>query len=425
MKNMSLDLQILEVKDVRFGETTFFCDGLLTVNKEELLEACSDRHLVNYRAEVVYPGESARIIPVKDVIEPRCKTDSGEFYPGILGGFEQVGEGKTTVLRGCNVVTAGQIVFYQEGLIDMSGPGADYCIFSKTINVVVMADPVDGLGHAEHETAVRMMGLKAAHYLAKAVKETPADKVEHYELPPVDPAKKLPRIAYVSMVLAQGLLHDNYVYGINASRLHTMFMSPMEYMDGAVVSGNCVTASCKTMTYDHCNNPAILELMKRHGKDLEFVGVITSPITASLGDKNRGVMGCMLTARQVGVDAMFIGYEGGGNPESDIMMLCAKAEKWGIKTVMMCHENAGWDGVNPGLAMVTPEADAVVAVGNNNERIILPPMDRIVGDLESIKLLAGAPASPLYPDGSILTTLSTIIASTSNIGILNLGCLTY
>lgn len=64
----------------------------------------------------------------------------------------------------------------------------------------------------------------------------------------------------------------------------------MEYMDGAVVSGNCVTASCKTMTYDHCNNPAILELMKRHGKDLEFVGVITSPITASLGDKNRGVI---------------------------------------------------------------------------------------------------------------------------------------
>ena len=228
MKNMSLDLQILEVKDVQFGEVTSFRNGLLTIKKDDLLEACFDRHLVNYRVEIVFPGESARIIPVKDVIEPRCKTDSGEFYPGILGGFDQVGEGSTTVLRGCNVVTAGQIVFYQEGLIDMSGPGADYCIFSKTINIVVMADAVDGLGHADHETAVRMMGLKAAHYLAQAVKNAPADIVEHYELPPVSPEAKLPRVAYVSMVLAQGLLHDNYIYGINASRLHTMFMSPLE-----------------------------------------------------------------------------------------------------------------------------------------------------------------------------------------------------
>ena len=34
---------------------------------------------------------------------------------------------------------------FQEGIIDMSGPGAKYCHYSKLINIVMIADPVVGL----------------------------------------------------------------------------------------------------------------------------------------------------------------------------------------------------------------------------------------------------------------------------------------
>ena len=41
------------------------------------------------------------------------------------------------------VVTAGKIVGFQEGIIDMSGPGAEYTPFSKLNNLVVVCEPVE------------------------------------------------------------------------------------------------------------------------------------------------------------------------------------------------------------------------------------------------------------------------------------------
>lgn len=70
--------------------------------------------------EVAHPGDSIRIMPVKDVIEPRVKTSGdGGLFPGIISKVATVGSGRTNVLRGCGVVTAGKIVGFQEGIIDM------------------------------------------------------------------------------------------------------------------------------------------------------------------------------------------------------------------------------------------------------------------------------------------------------------------
>ena len=68
-----------------------------------------------------------RITPVKDVIEPRVKVEGrGGVFPGVINKVDTVGEGKTYALKGMAVVTAGKIVGFQEGVIDMSGPAADY-----------------------------------------------------------------------------------------------------------------------------------------------------------------------------------------------------------------------------------------------------------------------------------------------------------
>ena len=78
----------------------------------------------------------------------------------------------------------------------------------------------------------------------------------------------LPKVAYVYMLQSQGLLHDTYYYGVDVKHMVPTFMHPTEAMDGAIVSGNCVSACDKNTTYHHQNNPVIHDLLVRHGKDL-------------------------------------------------------------------------------------------------------------------------------------------------------------
>lgn len=424
MERISLDLELVHIKDICFGNNTEIKDYVLMINKKELIEELEDKRFSSIDIDLARPGESVRIIPVKDAIEPRIKPDTGEFFPGYLGGFNSVGEGRTRVLKGCCVITTGQIVCFQEGLIDMSGPGQMHSIYANMNNVVLIAEPVEGITPTDHEEAVRLAGIKMAHYLAKASIDMEPDEIETYTLADVS-ERKLPKMLYVNLVLAQGLLHDNYIYGVDAKKLQTMFMHPNEMLDGAIVSGNCVTACDKNTTYDHQNNPVISDMYKRHGKDLEFCGVISSPVGTMLAEKERGAMSIVTIARTLGVDALVVTEEGGGNPEADLMMIAEKAEKHGIKVVLIAHENAGDDGSSESLTDSSPAADAVVTAGNNNEFIKLPKMDKIIGHLSAVNVLAGGISSALQDDESIIVRMAVIMDSSSNLGITKLSAITY
>lgn len=145
---MKLELGRIFIKDIQFDEKTLVKDGVLYVNKEEVEKlVLEDDKLRACRLEIAKPGESVRITPVKDVIEPRVKVSGpGNIFPGVIGKVSpQVGEGRTHALEGCCVVTVGKIVGFQEGVIDMSGPAADYCPFSGTQNLCVVMEPADDL----------------------------------------------------------------------------------------------------------------------------------------------------------------------------------------------------------------------------------------------------------------------------------------
>ena len=62
----------------------------------------------------------------------------------------------------------------------MTGPGAAFSLFSKKLNVVLVMNPIDNLGKHEHEKAVRVAGIKAAHYLAQAGTSTTFDEEIRY-----------------------------------------------------------------------------------------------------------------------------------------------------------------------------------------------------------------------------------------------------
>ncbi len=421
MENMCLKLEIIKIKDVQFGEKTFIKDGVLFVNKQEMIDYLKDPLLEKIDVDLARPGESVRIVPIKDVLEPRIKTTAdGGTFPGYFGKYEGYGDGITKVMRGLAVVTAGRIMAFQEGVIDMSGAGTEYCYYSKLNIIAVVADPVEGVAPTKHEELLRIAGMKAATYIAKAAKNAAPCEVEEYELKPVE--KDLPKIGFIYCVMAQGLLHDNYLYAMDCKKLHPMLIHPNEIMDSALVSGNCVTASDKDTTYDHQNNPVIAELYSRHGIDLDFSGVVVSPICPGLSDKERCAAGSINIARQLGVDILIIAEEGGGNPEADLMMLCRIAEKNGIKTVLMMQENAGPDGTAEPITDTTPEANAVISVGNSNHMVTLPKMDKTIGYLEAIRHLSGNTFDCINPDGTISASLSVIMASVNNLGMNKLSC---
>ena len=427
---MKLELHRVKVNKLAWGDKTSVNNGVLTVNKQELLSVLAgDERLAKIEVDFAMPGESVRIMPVKDVVEPRFKMDGpGGVFPGMVSDVDTVGEGKTLVLSGAAVVTTGKIVRFQEGIIDMKGPGAEYTPYSGTCNIVIVLENVDGIEKHDHETACRMAGLKAAAYLAEKCLDAKADVVETYETPPLKDAMHahpgLPKVAYLYMLQSQGLLHDTYVYGVDAKKILPTLINPTEVMDGAIVSGNCVSACDKNNTYSHQNNPVIHNMFKRHGKDFNFLGCIITNENVTLADKKRSSSYSIKLARTLGVEGLLISEEGFGNPDADLIMNCWKAERLGIKTALLTDEYAGQDGASQSLADSCPEGDACVTAGNANEVIVLPPMDKVIGFPEEANVIAGGWQGSLAADGTITVELQAILGATSELGFTKLGAYT-
>ena len=130
---MELKLKRVTVRSLLDGDRTSFDDGVLKVNRQEIVDMLmKDQRFSSAAVELALPGESTRILPVKDVVEPRCKLEGpGEVFPGFIGDVETVGEGTTLVLSGAAVVTCGKIVGFQEGIIDMSGRSGLHALFQN------------------------------------------------------------------------------------------------------------------------------------------------------------------------------------------------------------------------------------------------------------------------------------------------------
>lgn len=428
---MQLNIGNIYIKDIQFATATEVKDGVLFLNKDEFLAiAGDDERIASVDVYLAKPGEETRIIPVKDVIEPRVKVEGdGGIFPGFMCGVEQVGNGTTHVLKGAAIVTTGRIVGFQEGIIDMSGPGAEYTPFSKTCNIVLKVEPIEGIGQHEHEEIVRLAGFRAGIYVGKAGKDVKPDEVKSFETKPLlQQAQQygdLPKVVYVYMLQTQGLLHDTYVYGVDAKKIIPTFLYPTEVFDGAIVSGNCVSACDKNPTYVHMNHPVIEELYAKHGKEFNFLGCIITNENVTLMDKERS---SNMTAKMVellGADAVIISEEGFGNPDADLVMNCNKITRKGIKTVLITDEYAGQDGASQSLADSTPQGDAVVTGGNANEVISLPVMKTVLGYPEVAEVIAGGFQGSLAADGSITVELQAITGATSEVGYGYLSAKTY
>jgi glycine reductase len=420
---MRLELHRHRIKSVQFGKTTEIQGNTLFINKAELIKALLKDSSPIADVVICRPGEKVRITNILDIVDPRVKVKGGgEVFPGFLGSSEKVGDGVTKVLEGVTVMEVASIPRVQEGLVDMGGLGATYSSFSQTNNIVLVFESAAGTAWIEFEKGVRLAGLSASTYLAKASLDRDPHENEIFELDLEKTGSEkeggLKRIAYIYMLQSQGFLRDTFFYGRSVSELVATSIHPNEVMDGAIVSGNYVIPSNRNPTYFHLNNPIIRELYLRNGSDLLFTGVVICNEHSRLEDKERTAQEAVETLKILAADGVIITKEGGGNADTDLMLMCSTCESQGIRTVLIGNEAAGADGADPSLAHITPEADAFITTGNNDEPIVLDPVDKLIGQ-------GPLPGVDNDLKGRLTIPVSRINGATNPLGYGILTCMSY
>jgi glycine reductase len=185
---MRLELGTFPVREAHFGARTAWADGWLEIDREAVLRLVrSDPHVAFADVGLTRPGESARIVNIADVLEPRVKVSGGGVvYPGICGRPRTtVGRGRTHRLGGFAVVECyvdprpphEPSTFEQDGLpraqterrhayVDMSGPGA-VRPYAATIDLVLTIEPVGGLDPQDRHLAVHGAALRVSDHLPR------------------------------------------------------------------------------------------------------------------------------------------------------------------------------------------------------------------------------------------------------------------
>ncbi len=378
---MTLTRLVHHVHQVRFGERTSFADGVLTVSADEARGVLDDPALAETRLSWVSPNESARIVKILDAVEPRTKgPGGGGIFPGFVGPRRLQGSGETHVLRGVIVVTAGYLPRAQEALADLSGPAASLSPLGAAHNLVVEFVPATGAGWEQVDVALRRSSLRLAAVLAEASLAATPDAVE--ELPSPSPRSRtssLPRVGAVTNLQTQGSFKDVFVYGRSFDAALPTLLDPGEFDDGAVVSGQFGHPALKNPTFMHQNHPVINELRRRHGRDVEFAGVVICPEPVDQGSKEMISAFAARVCDAAGFDAAIVTKEGGGNADADVALKMDALNDLGIQPVGLYAEMAGVDGTGPSVVVAPERATAMVSTGNYDHRLQLPEMEKAYG----------------------------------------------
>jgi hypothetical protein len=394
---MRLEIGTFPVKEVKFGASTRWQDGLLEINGKELAESIMrDPRIATARIELAKPGESVRIWPVRDVIEPRIKVKGpGVVYPGMCDRpVTTVGQGVTHRLSGVGVVEVSEVQQhdaggdYTEVYVDMSGPWAGLIPYASLLNVCVVVEPDPALHVDTRNRAVHQASLAVSDALASTVKGLDPPHREVFELKPVSPS--LPRVVYIPCVHSPQAMSGSLstfcisIYGL--SQLTSPWvLHPNEILDGAI-SGPYRTPFATSWTA--VNNPVLMEMYRRHGVDFNFTAcIVLRTEWTTQNEKDLISQQTAKVASLFGAQGALITWDAGGNEFMEVIRTVQACERLGIKTVFLTSEDLSSEGVSTMLEPV-PEADAMVSTGFFPSMALglgeLPPVERVIGSVAKV-----------------------------------------
>ena len=180
---MRLELGTFPVTEIAFGAPTRYDAGRLTVDRDALLAAVrEDPRIATAQLEIARPGESVRIWPVRDVIEPRIKVEGpGVCFPGNLRARHRHGGGGADASPGRHGGRGGverQLARRGRGLRrDVSGHvrpvRRDVSLRRKPGCSTSYVEPDPTLGEEIKDYAVHEAALTVADQLGEAVRPRP------------------------------------------------------------------------------------------------------------------------------------------------------------------------------------------------------------------------------------------------------------
>ena len=411
-----LDLADFPVRTIRFGAKTHYRDGVLTLDRAELLALVqADGRVRAVEIDLVSPGESTRIVNVDDVIPAMIKVDGpGQVYPGVRGrAIDTVGGGRTHRLTNFAVVECGddsrqtvdsvtRRIRGESGpgtWIEMSGAGA--VVPYSHLHCLVLTIDVDGsAGHESYDEAKRGAAFRLADRIGETVAHAQPPSTETFDMAISDSG--LPGAVFVANLRSSehhvgprsGI--GTAVYGI--TRLSAPWLlAPTEIFDAAVT---------RKTTWYQANNPVVLDMCRRHGRDLNFLGAIVQRTNwTSLPEKQ-------FAARRVGEMAAMLGAKGAvitvdirGNRFIEAMYGLQACEQLGVKAVLLTVEEPSEGGQAPPLIFSTPEVQAVTSCGDASVPGPFPSVVRVRGAFEPTAAMhaerageAGGHTARYWPD---------------------------
>ena len=402
---MQYELGTFPVRDVVFGSSTRWHDGVLELDRDELVSLVLEGGLIpGATVELARPGESARIINTHDVVDPRVKVNGGgTVYPGICGRpTDAVGEGRThrfdrvgvfhcldtTRLRERSAAESLSLFevgppAVSRGFVDMSGPGA-VTPYARLFNVCVVADAPRDLTLPELVNVTSTATHRVADRIAETVKHLDPPELEVFDF---DSRPELPGMVYIPHlssaepqpeVGARGT-YGTAVYG--QIRLSAPWLlGPAEMLDGAVVGAG---RSWGGFSWKMANNPIVLDLCRRHGRDVNFLGCIVQRTNwTSQLEYNMAAHRAARLAQAVGAQAAIITTDVRGQRWVGTMLTIQACERAGIKCVLLTEEEDNENAAAPPLLFSPPELKSAVSTGTGDVPDPFPAVSTVIGTIE-------------------------------------------
>jgi glycine reductase len=204
-----------------------------------------------------------------------------------------------------------------------------------------------------------------------------------FELTPA--AAGLPRVVYIWCVHSpQAMSGSPTAFGTATYGLTRLtppwLLHPNEILDGAL-TGPYRTAFA--MSWTVANNPLLLDLCRRHGRDWNFLGVIVFRTEwTTQHEKQLMANQAAKLAAMLGAQGAVVTWDAGGNEFIEVIHTVQACERLGIKTVFLTSEDDATDGA-PTMLEPLPEADAIVSTSFFKNRTlgvaITPAVARVIG----------------------------------------------
>jgi glycine reductase len=161
-------------------------------------------------------------------------------------------------------------------------------------------------------------------------------------------------------------------------------------LDGAVLPGY---NSMGIETYSVQNHAVVLDLYRRHGREVDFAGVVAVVAHQTVDERARtNVIAANLVRHALGADGAILTKSGGGAPHVAMAEVARQCELLGVRTTLLAWETSEGESASEGSALFNyPQLNAIVNYGCNGFSVPLPPVERLITSRPDLAEQLGGP----------------------------------